>query len=816
VTSLKWRIAIGYTLLLAVVISAVGIMITFRFQAILYEQAQRRIDKTMSQIVSAVTPSGNPLALEDITGNVYERLMNSENIAHWDSPSTYIQIDAPNGAVLNKSSYLAAMQFPPNPALTAATKGSLYRTVNLSSGPFLIEDRYLHLPRNQAVIVHVGDPLDALLHTFAQTQRAIIFILVTAIVALIIFSVLLASQITGPINQLARTMREIGTDRLAFEARASGAHVRRAAERHDEIGQLTNSFQDLLLRLAEAFARERQFISDASHELKTPLTSINGNAQLLLRWGDRDEAIRRESLETIARESGELAGMVSGMLTLAKADRGDEIPTEPLSLATLAQEAALASAQRAAEKHLALQVGPVDENAMILGDHGLVRQLILNIIDNAIKFTDHGSVYISTGKSEAEAWIEVRDTGPGIPEDELPRVFERFYRADKARSRTVPGTGLGLAIVSSIARVHDGRVEARRATERGGTIFTATFPALIALLFFLLATIARTWAGSAILDVGASPVFNIQIASGTVTIKTWNRNQVEIDTQGNVHWRHLSEDQVANGIPTEFSTLVQSVATPQGTAILPAETWIVPSLPPQPHDGMVLRGNGDTTITIPAASALVAAQITRGSVVLQDYHGGIFFATVHTGSIVFRNVAGTGFAQVLRGPIVAVNSSFDRLRARTAAGNILFENVSSRQIEVTSIRGSIVYDNSSFQPGFARFESQYGNVALGIGSGGAQIGAHSDAGRIVTNFNGRGTSFRLDNAGNVDAHAIVGGGGPAVTANSSRGAVVLYDGRLSDHPSIAQRMPAVRAFYERALQQKLPQYDHIKLKSMLR
>ena len=126
-----------------------------------------------------------------------------------------------------------------------------------------------------------------------------------------------------PINQLSDAMREIGSDRLDRRVCAGNA----ATTRSESSPQ---SFDDLLQRLAEAFARERQFISDASHELKTPLTSINSNAQMLLRWADRDPAIRRESLETIARESAALADMVNGMLTLAKADRGDEIPKEPV------------------------------------------------------------------------------------------------------------------------------------------------------------------------------------------------------------------------------------------------------------------------------------------------------------------------------------------------------------------------------------------------------------------------------------------------------------------------------------------------------
>jgi len=284
-----------------------------------------------------------------------------------------------------------------------------------------------------------------------------------------VLSLLLASQAIEPINRLSRAMREIGSNRLD----------RRLAwqRRNDEIGALAESFDDLLARLEEAFARERQFISDASHELKTPLTSINANAQMLLRWGDRDPAVREESLHTIVSESATLAGMVNGMLTLAKADRGDDIPKEPVALAHVANEAMRNALHRAHEKGLALTFDGCNPSPIVFGNEHLLRQLASNLIDNAIKFTENGSVAVRIGCDAQNAWIEVEDTGAGIPEAELPRIFERFYRADRARSRDIPGTGLGLAIVRSIARVHDAQVVAERATG-GGTRFRATFALL--------------------------------------------------------------------------------------------------------------------------------------------------------------------------------------------------------------------------------------------------------------------------------------------------------------------------------------------------
>ncbi|MBV9027841.1 MAG: HAMP domain-containing histidine kinase, partial [Candidatus Eremiobacteraeota bacterium] len=269
---------------------------------------------------------------------------------------------------------------------------------------------------------------------------------------------------------------EISSDRLALTARAGSLDGSPWRRRGDEVGRLAQSFSDLLSRLGETFARERQFISDASHELKTPLTSINANAQMLLRWGDRDPQVRTESLETIARESADLAAMVNGMLTLAKADRGDDIPKEPLSLAQIVHEVTQNAALRAAEKGLKIRFTH-QGTPTVYGDAHLLRQLVGNLIDNAIKFSEHGEIGVAVGHDPRSAWIDVTDTGPGIPDEEQPHIFERFYRADKARSRAVPGTGLGLAIVRSIARVHGGEASVRRAAG-GGALFRVSLPLL--------------------------------------------------------------------------------------------------------------------------------------------------------------------------------------------------------------------------------------------------------------------------------------------------------------------------------------------------
>jgi hypothetical protein len=186
---------------------------------------------------------------------------------------------------------------------------------------------------------------------------------------------------------------------------------------------------------------------------------------------------------------------------------------------------------------------------------------------------------------------------------------------------------------------------------------------------------------------------------------------------------------------------------------------------------------------IPRGTAMVIAHQRAGRLSLNNYHG-VFVAHVRAAEIALNNVSGTGFVESLRGRIVATNSSFERLRARTATGNMLFQGCTSHQIQATSTYGSIVYDNGDFQPGMARFESEHGNVALGV-RGSAQIGAHSGAGHVISSFDESGAYVRGDP---VTKQATVGNGGPVVTATSRNGSVYLYNGSLDEHPHVRQEL----------------------------
>ncbi|MBV8689306.1 MAG: hypothetical protein JOZ59_04285 [Candidatus Eremiobacteraeota bacterium] len=297
-----------------------------------------------------------------------------------------------------------------------------------------------------------------------------------------------------------------------------------------------------------------------------------------------------------------------------------------------------------------------------------------------------------------------------------------------------------------------------------------------ATIFALLVAIGmrtNAHADQALYAVTNPPVINISIGGGTVTVRTWDRPQVQGDSTIALQVQQFSSDAMARNVPREITVLAGDIESPRGLLTLPRETFVLGSGASGPHDGLAITGSGgQTTISIPASTALVVARMPHAFVTIDGYRG-IFFVRLRTGWIHLTNAGGEGFVQMMRGPIVANDSNFIRLRARSAVGNILFERCHARQIEVSAIAGAIDYDNGSFEPGLARFESQYGAVALGIGSGSAQINAHTDGGRILYNY---GRRVNVAARGN-DASAAVGNGGPLVNV-SSGGPVLLYDGAL--------------------------------------
>lgn len=268
-------------------------------------------------------------------------------------------------------------------------------------------------------------------------------------------------SLTKPISKLIKA-----TERVSERHLVSNAEV----VSKDEIGLLARRFNDMLDRLNRSFSDQRRFYADVSHELRTPLTVIRGEAEVALR-GPRSAPDYREALESIVSVTNQMGCLVDELLFLARSEAGQiRYEMADIALPSLLEEVARQNEGVAGLKGVRLDVG-IDGAVAICGDPQRLRQLVSILLDNAIKYTKAGGKVTIALKAEPDrARVLVSDTGIGMPEDELPHVFERFYRGDSAKMMREEGTGLGLSIAESIVKGHRGQILINSALGRGTTV----------------------------------------------------------------------------------------------------------------------------------------------------------------------------------------------------------------------------------------------------------------------------------------------------------------------------------------------------------
>ncbi len=256
----------------------------------------------------------------------------------------------------------------------------------------------------------------------------------------------------------------------------------------DELHRLTITINDLLGRLETLFNNQQRFMADVSHELRTPLAAIQGNLDVLARGALHNPELCQESIQDMRQELSRLIRMTNDLLLLARSDAGLEIRQEPVELDTLLLE--VLRELRPLANGTRLQMG-AEDIAIVQGDRDRLKQALLNLGINALEHTPaHGAVTLSLERRGAMVAVQVHDTGSGIQPEELPHIFDRFYRVDAARTRNRGGAGLGLSIVKWIAEAHSGEVRVESLPEQG-TCFTLLLPLSATGNFALPATHGR-------------------------------------------------------------------------------------------------------------------------------------------------------------------------------------------------------------------------------------------------------------------------------------------------------------------------------------
>lgn len=310
-------------------------------------------------------------------------------------------------------------------------------------------------------ILQVGTSLDVVL----ATQRALLTVLLVSTLSALLLAGLAVwygtQQALAPLESVTQVALQITrADDLSRRIPYHGLG-------EDEVGQLIRAFNQTLSRLESLFNTQRRFLVDVGHELRTPLTVIKGNTHLMRRMGCMDE----ESLTGIEAEVDRLTRLVGDLLLLAQAESGKlPMARQVVELDTLLLEA-MSQMKVLAHDRIALHLGDIDQ-VLVCGDRDQLKQVLLNLIGNAINYTPvGGNVLIGLGKMENQARLTISDNGPGIAAEDLPHIFERFYRGEKSRTRSKGGKGfgLGLSIAYWIVRNHGGRIEVDSRIDIGTT-----------------------------------------------------------------------------------------------------------------------------------------------------------------------------------------------------------------------------------------------------------------------------------------------------------------------------------------------------------
>ena len=282
----------------------------------------------------------------------------------------------------------------------------------------------------------------------------------------LVFSVLMSRALTGQISELLEAIRRV----------REGAYSHRAAVRgHDEISQIGEEFNSLADRLQKTEESRRRFVSDASHELKTPLAAIRLLTDSILQTNNIDPATTREFVSDIGQEAERLSRITEDLLRLTRLDSDVLEPAAAVDVLPVLQQVLRMMELIAEDRNISITY-QAEEGCRVLSTRDELQQIIYNLTDNAVKYDrDGGRVEVRLKKRDGFAELTVADDGVGIPEEDIPRIFERFYRVDKARSRAAGGTGLGLSIVSDTVKKRNGTITAANRPV-GGAVFTVRLP----------------------------------------------------------------------------------------------------------------------------------------------------------------------------------------------------------------------------------------------------------------------------------------------------------------------------------------------------
>ena len=405
---------------------------------------------------------------------------------HWDTPDpddpdaqeielrlkqVYFVADSNGNSLEESDTYTSIGRDSPAEIrrILALGKPEVSERISSDGIPYLVEAGVLPGKKRDRYFLAVGRSLEDARHTVRVMTRNYFLALPLMIAVCATLGWLISGGAIRPVNVVAQAAQTITGSNLSMNIPLRGAG--------DELDHLVDSFNRMTARLHQSFEQIRQFSTDVSHELRTPLTAIRGQLEVALFTAETPEQYR-EAMVNALEDVEKLSSIVRALLLLSQSESGQLVLQKaPLDLATLAADVVDQFQIPAEEKHVTLSP-TFHPGAVISADHTQIERLLSNLLSNAVKYTPaNGTVGVLAGPADTTGWarLVIEDNGVGIPAENLPHIFDRFYRVRNAQTNVVPGLGLGLSFVAWIVEVHGGRIEVA-STPGEGSRFTVLLP----------------------------------------------------------------------------------------------------------------------------------------------------------------------------------------------------------------------------------------------------------------------------------------------------------------------------------------------------
>ena len=446
--SIRSRLTAWYVTLLAIILILFSVLLNYFLAKRLHESVDNSLTVSATVVATSATMRLGNSPLPGLN-QLFEQFMNQGNL------NKFYRIYDGSGNVGSRSKNISASQFPLSQGAYAdALEGkNSYETftvggqqpIRVITMPILLEGKLINL-------VQVGTSLEAVQETLRNLKIFLFTAVPSVLILAALFARFMARRALKPISRIIDTAREIGQGQ-ELSKRIPVLKIK------DELGQLALTFNEMMNRLENSFAQMRQFSSDASHELRTPLTVLKGQNELILSKQRKPEEYQ-EVISSNLEEINYMSKVLEDLFVLSKSDENQvNLDYKPVDLRALVEEVCKHAEILAEEKNIKIIIiflEPIE----IKGDEVRLRQMVWNVLQNGIKYTQQGGELKISLQNEGDfALLTIQDTGIGIPEEDLPLIFNRFYRVDKARTRDEGGSGLGLSICRQIAEAHKGKIE---------------------------------------------------------------------------------------------------------------------------------------------------------------------------------------------------------------------------------------------------------------------------------------------------------------------------------------------------------------------